>query len=301
MANEIQVQTTSGLTLYAVLLNSTGQIWNSAAFTAIVPADWLNYDIALTEATAGIYLASMPIVAAGTYQFVAYVRAGVAPAITDTQADTGTIVWAGTAVAAPAGTSYATIAQFRQYMTQVPAGATQDALITLALESARALIDSELGFSFAAFGAVATDKDFRTVSCSQYLTLPAYSNGSITHIYQLSGKGTTSESTTEVLATEYAVLTEGAANGERLYRDAGWPVGWYRGTAIWGYGLAPTEIVQVCLEKAINLFIGGQGGQFSDVVGVDGGGAVGYNRAWTNSQRSVLANVRLRYGEYGFA
>jgi hypothetical protein len=199
------------------------------------------------------------------------------------------------------GTSYASVAQFRQVMSQIPSGQTQDDLIILALESARAMIDSELGFAFAAFGDTATAKDFRTHTWSKYLTLPAYLDGSITHVYELYAKGTPNESTLEVLATEYAVLDEGTADGARLYLDSGWRAGWYRVTAIWGYGLAPQEIVQVCLEKAINLFIGGQGGQFSDVVGIDGGGAVGYNRAWTNAQRSVLANTRIKYGVYGFA
>ena len=43
-----------------------------------------HYDIALTEAAAGIYLGAMPAIGAGTYQFIVYERAGVAPAITDT-------------------------------------------------------------------------------------------------------------------------------------------------------------------------------------------------------------------------
>lgn len=210
--------------------------------------------------------------------------------------------WTGAGTTIPvASSAYATVAEFRAMMTQVPSGATVDTLIQSYLDRATAKIDGELGFSFAAFGATATDKDFYNRTSSQYLTLPAYLDGSITHIYKVSGKGTTSESTTEVLATEYDVLAEGASNGSRLYRDAGWPAGWYRVTAKWGCGEAPDDIVQVCLEKAINLFIGAQGGQFSDVVGVDGGGAVGYNRAWTNDQRRTLENARLRYGEYGFA
>jgi len=197
--------------------------------------------------------------------------------------------------------SYATVSEFRAMMTQVPGSHTSDVQIQAYLDRATAKIDGELGFGFAAFGSTATDKDFRTKISSQYLTLPAYLDGTITHVYEVSGKGTTSESTTEVLATEYDVLDEGATNGSRLYRDEGWPAGWYRVTAKWGCGEAPDDIVQLCLEKAINLFIGAQGGQFSDVVGVEGGGAVGYNRAWTNDQRRTLENVRLRYGEYGFA
>lgn len=200
----------------------------------------------------------------------------------------------GTAIAAE--TTYATVAQFRQVMSQVPSGETQDALIRTALAAATAMIDSELTFGFAAPGSVATSTDVLQRRASRYLNLPPYVAGSIEHVYALDAKGTSSESTEEILSTEYDVEEDG-----RLYNDFGWKAGWYRIEAIWGCGLAPQEIVQVCLEKAINLFIGGQGGQFSDVVGVDGGGAVGYNRAWTNSQRSVLANVRLQFGEYGFA
>ena len=210
--------------------------------------------------------------------------------------------WTGAGTTIPvASTAYATVAEFRAMLTQIPTGAAVDAMIQEYLDRATAKIDGELGFSFAAFGAAATDKDFRNRVCSQYLVLPAYLDGSITHVYQLFSKGTSSESTSEILSTEYEALTEGAHNGARLYYAWGWPAGWYRVTAKWGYGLPPDDIVQVCLEKAINLYIGAQGGQFSDVVGIEGGGAVGYNRAWTNDQRTVLANTRLRFGEYGFA
>ena len=97
MANELQAYTTTGLTLYAVLLNATGQIWNGAAFEAIVAGSWTSYDIALTEATAGIYLANMPAAVAGDYSYVVYERAGVNPAVTDTIRGSGTIAWDGSA------------------------------------------------------------------------------------------------------------------------------------------------------------------------------------------------------------
>lgn len=203
---------------------------------------------------------------------------------------------AGTGTPATASTSYATVAQFRAMLTQVPAGAATDALIETYLDRATAMIDGELGFSFAAFGAAATDKDFRLTRADDTLYLPAYSPGSITHVYEVSAKGTTYETTDEVLSTEYDVLDNYA-----LYRYEGWPAGWYRVTAIWGYGEAPADIQQVCLEKAVNLFIGAQGGQFSDIVGVEGAGAVGYNRAWTNSQRSVLMQTRVNHAMFGIA
>jgi len=209
---------------------------------------------------------------------------------------------AGSGTPATAATSYATVTQFRAMLTQAPTGAATDLLIQGYLDRATAMIDAELGFSFAAYGAAATDKDFRQALASDTLILPAYEAGSITHVYELSAKGTTYEDTDEVEATDYDILDDATGGtGGSLYRYEGWRAGWYRVTAKWGDGQAPADIQQVCLEKAINLFIGAQGGQFSDVVGIDGAGAVGYNRAWTNSQRNTLQQARLAHGQFGFA
>ena len=105
MANELQGHASAGLTLYAVLVNSDGRAWDTtlAAFVTIAPADWANYDLAMTEATAGIYLASMPTVVADVYSFVVYQRVGSTPAVTDTQKDDGTLTWNGSAVTVPTG------------------------------------------------------------------------------------------------------------------------------------------------------------------------------------------------------
>lgn len=147
MANELQAQATAGQTLYAVLLNSTGQIWNGTTFVTIAGANWTAYDIALTEATAGIYLGAMPAVGAGTYQFVVYVRAGGAPAITDTQADTGTIAWDGSAVVAPTA-GYTTTAAVKTYLGI--SGAGDDTLLGTLIEAAKAIIDAYTGHTFEA-------------------------------------------------------------------------------------------------------------------------------------------------------
>ena len=88
-----------------------------------------------------------------------------------------------------------------------------------------------------------------------------------------------------------------------LYRKYGalWRAGRYAATAQWGYGAAPTAVVAVTCELAVNGWRGRDRGLFSDVVGVDGGGAVGYNRALTNRQRFVLEQVRFQYLGGGFA
>lgn len=97
MANEIQVFCDTGQTLYAVLLNSAGQIWNGFTFGAINGANWTDYDIVLTEAAAGIYLGSMPGAVAGNYTMVAYERAGASPAVSDAQRYSGWLSWDGAA------------------------------------------------------------------------------------------------------------------------------------------------------------------------------------------------------------
>lgn len=192
--------------------------------------------------------------------------------------------------------AYASVTELREYLTQVSTGLTNDALLGNVLERATALIDRRLGFTFASYGAVATVKDVLNARATDTLYLPQYKAGSITTIYEVSAKGDTAESTDEVLSTEYDVLDDAG-----LYCYTGWAAGWYRITAIWGYGAAPEDIVQVCLEKAINLWGARDSRQISDVVGVEGGGAVGYQRSWTNAQQEILNRVRAEYGQFGIA
>lgn len=104
MANELHAHDATGKTLYAVLINSIGQVRNTSgtpAFEAYNGANWTDYDMALTEAGAGIYLATMPAVAAGMYSYAVYERAGASPAVTDTLRGVGNIAWSGTAEIVP--------------------------------------------------------------------------------------------------------------------------------------------------------------------------------------------------------
>jgi hypothetical protein len=99
MGNELIINYPTGVNLYALLFDATGQIWNGSAFTAPGAANWTDYDIAMTEvATAtGIYRASMPAAAAGVYSFVVRKQAGASPAVADIVVGSGTIQWDGTA------------------------------------------------------------------------------------------------------------------------------------------------------------------------------------------------------------
>ena len=98
MANELQAQLSTGSTLYAILLNSVGQVWNGSAFEAVNGANWATYDIALTESVAGLYTADMPAAVAGVYSYIVYEQAGASPANTDEWTGNGYLEWDGTSV-----------------------------------------------------------------------------------------------------------------------------------------------------------------------------------------------------------
>lgn len=99
MANELIFSYPTGATLYALLFDATGQVYNGSTFEAPASANWATYDIAMSEvATAtGIYRASMPVVAAGAYGWVVRKQAGGSPAVSDVVVGAGSIRWTGTA------------------------------------------------------------------------------------------------------------------------------------------------------------------------------------------------------------
>jgi len=109
MANEIHVNYKSGVTLYAVRFNSSGQaaLSDGSAFedwgTGGHDAD--DYDVALTEVGSGSghytgdFDADGNITTAGTYIVVAFVQNGANPADSDGMIADGTVIWEGSYVA----------------------------------------------------------------------------------------------------------------------------------------------------------------------------------------------------------
>lgn len=101
MANEIRLDVDTGNTYYVRIYNTANQVWNGASFVSISSAVWVNTAVSCSEAVAssGIYLATFPvgIVTAGNYHWIAYLREGGSPAVTDAKVAGGLIVWTGTA------------------------------------------------------------------------------------------------------------------------------------------------------------------------------------------------------------
>lgn len=252
MAHEIQAQTTTGQTIYAVLLNSSGQIWNGTTFVTINGANWTAYDIALTEAAGGLYLGDMPAIGAGAYQFTAYAQAGASPATSDTQVDTGSIAWDGSAVVAPSA-GYTTVAAVKTYLGI--SGAGDDTLLATLVAAARSQIEAKTGRVFEAtadttryLDAVAdvdgpylllrgdlcaitsvTNGDGTTVTSGEYFTVPL----NATPYYALKLRGTSGNAWTYTTDPENAITVVGR----------------------WAYSLTPpADIVQAATRLAAYLY-----------------------------------------------
>lgn len=107
MTNELIINYPTGNTLYALLFNSIGQIWNGSAFGVPGFVTWTDYDIPLTEVAAtGIYRASMPAAASGVYSFAVRLQAGASAASSDSTVGGGSIQWDGATEVALAGLVY---------------------------------------------------------------------------------------------------------------------------------------------------------------------------------------------------
>lgn len=100
MANEIQLDCASGLTLYAIIRDRTGRVWRPAAHEF---EDWgtddrtaADYALALADKSGSRYVGSFDAsIPAGDYAIQAFVQGGATPADADDLVGGQAIVWAG--------------------------------------------------------------------------------------------------------------------------------------------------------------------------------------------------------------
>ena len=104
MANEIRATYDTGATLYALVFNAAGEVWQltTNTFVAYVAANIDNYDIALSEiaTNSGQYRGTFDSdIAAGVYSVVLFEQAGANPVVADDEriGDTGKMIWDGSA------------------------------------------------------------------------------------------------------------------------------------------------------------------------------------------------------------
>jgi hypothetical protein len=183
--------------------------------------------------------------------------------------------------------SYATLDQLREYLPTAPKTTETDALLQRVLQRATSIIDLYLGFSFAGYA-----EEARRVGAGYgpFLSLPPHEPESVTEV------APARDPETPVDPSEWDELSDGtlwrSATG---YNPNPWGSDRYIVTAAWGYGDPPEAVTEVCLELAVNIYRSRDAGRFSDVVGVAGGGAVGYERALTAQQKLILERVRARF------
>jgi len=101
MANEIRTTYDSGETLYALIFNAAGQVWDAAGanWENYAAAQQDNYDIALSEiaTSSGQYRGTFPAaIDPGVYSVALFLQVGGSPASTDERiGDTGIMHWDG--------------------------------------------------------------------------------------------------------------------------------------------------------------------------------------------------------------
>lgn len=97
MAGIIQIGGQSGLTVYGVIRDSAGNVWNGSAFAAFNASNWSTYVNAMTEqGSSGYYKASFPSgITIGKYSICVHTTSG-SPAAADEVIAFGTILWDGT-------------------------------------------------------------------------------------------------------------------------------------------------------------------------------------------------------------
>ena len=99
MANEIQVSFAHGQTLYVLVRNSVGQIWNGAAFENYLTAHYANYPISVVEqgTASHFYAGNFPAAAAGVYSLEGRQQLAGSPAETDPTIGMEDFQWNGVA------------------------------------------------------------------------------------------------------------------------------------------------------------------------------------------------------------
>lgn len=189
--------------------------------------------------------------------------------------------------------SYATVSELRAkpYLEQVAAGAVTDAALEAVLGRANAIINDYLGFAFGPYPLEASARVVRAEG-GEWLIPPAYQAASIVSIERISNRGQAGESAQAV--TDY--VCDEYEWPYRVWRASGWPRGgWYRVTAVWGYGPPPPSAVEVEIEVAVNIWRSGAASSFGPTIGTEGGGVVTVNRAITWAQRNILDSIRTKY------
>ncbi len=165
-----------------------------------------------------------------------------------------------------------------------------DDVLQAALDRATQILDTAIGYSFA-------------VSASG--TQVVYGDGTayLVPAACLTVSGVTAPSGYDipdyVLRDGMLILTDSSGVlVPEAYQGRGPAPAWREGVpytvaGTFGYAAIPDDIVEACLEVAARIWRGRSSG-FSDVIGVEGGGAVGYEKAFPAMVRHIIGRYRAK-------
>lgn len=167
----------------------------------------------------------------------------------------------------------------------------RDALLQKVLNRATRIVRTVIGYDFAS---AAAGSEIVYGDGTIYLVPPSFVDGSVTLVTTISGLSVPDYIEQDGILI--AVDADGVIPDRGIYdawRGAFIPYGWREGVpytvaATYGYSAVPDDVVECCLEVAARLWRG-IGSGFSDVIGVEGGGAVGYNGAFPKLVREILS------------
>ncbi len=100
MAGEIQVSYVTGKTLYSIIRNKVGLVWNTGTnlFEPYASGSYANYVVVLVEqgSSSGFYVGTFPsAITPGVYSLVGKLQAGGSPVETDGSVASGDEQWSG--------------------------------------------------------------------------------------------------------------------------------------------------------------------------------------------------------------
>jgi hypothetical protein len=187
--------------------------------------------------------------------------------------------------------AYATLAQLKAYLNQITDD-SQDALLEDVLDRATAIIDTVVGYSFAP---AASGERVVYGNGTDYLIPPQFVAGTVESVATITGYTVPDyiEQAGALVVTRES-LTGAAYHSQSLSgAPYGLTGGWLAGvpyTVTADFGVAatvPLDIQECCLQLAVRIWRAKDAG-FSDVVGVEGSGDVGYNGALPALVKKIL-------------
>ncbi len=197
---------------------------------------------------------------------------------------------------------YASLAQLREYLPQLPASSTTDAVLTSILDRVSALLDLELAKAGVVFETPAVGT--RTVygDGTSYLQPPVFVAGSVTGVTTLTGYAVPDYIQEDgyliVVDEEGRKRTNLYPTPFYVHPDYG-GYRWQRGVpytvaATFGAGAMPaivsTALTEACLELAVRTWRAKDAG-FSDVVGVEGTGEITIDRSYPLLVKKIIETV----------